>query len=213
MKKLSSFLYLTLLFVTFTIMLSSCSSEYVPKPTAYPRMVLPDKGYEASTAIECPFTFEQPVYTSLDKDPYTQLRDSNDNCWMNLVFEDMNAQFHLSYKEVQNDQKRLSQLIDDAHKLRAKHMKKADYVDERTIATNEGVYGLFSDIGGNAASQMQFYITDSTEHFMFGSLYFDSTPNYDSIQPAIDFIKADVLHLLNTFEWKEPGVSPPTAQR
>lgn len=210
MKKFQILSYMLLL---FALVATGCSTEYVPKPTAYPRMILPEKAYEPSMAIECPFSFEQPVYTNLVKDPYTQLRNSDDYCWMDLKFEEMDAQFHLSYKEVKNDQKRLAQLIDDAHKLRAKHMKKADYVDERTIANNASVYGLFSDIGGNAASQMQFYITDSTEHFMFGALYFNSTPNYDSIQPAIDFIKADVLHLLNTFAWKESGVSPPTAQR
>lgn len=185
-----------------------CQQSYVPKPIAYPRMELPVKGYQPYDLMECPFEFEIPNYTQINTTPGIKLRESDDYCWMDLEFKGMDAKFHISYKEVQRDYTRLTQLIEDAHKLRAKHIKKADYIDERTIATDNKVYGLFSDIGGNAASQMQFYVTDSVEHFMFGALYFNSTPNYDSIQPAITFIKEDILHLLDSFEWKEASVSP-----
>jgi len=197
----------------FGFLAMGCQQNYVPKPTAYPRMILPDKAYQPYELVECPFEFEIPTYSSINTSPNVKLQEADDYCWMDLEFGDIDAKFHLSYKPVQNDYTRLTQLIEDAHKLRAKHMKKADYIDEKTIATEENVYGLFSNIGGNAASQMQFYVTDSVEHFMFGALYFNSTPNYDSIQPAITFIKDDILHLLDTFEWREPAISHAVASR
>ena len=199
---------ITLLILGFFAM--GCQQNYVPKPTAYPRMILPDKAYQPSELLECPFEFDIPTYTQISSTATSKMRETNDYCWMDLEFPEMDAKFHMSYKEVQNDFTRLTQLIEDAHKLRAKHMKKADYIDEKTIATaDKKVYGLFSNIGGNAASQMQFYVTDSVEHFMFGALYFNSAPNYDSIQPAISFIKEDILHMLETFEWSEASVSHP----
>lgn len=201
---------LTLLFFGFMAM--GCQQNYVPKPVAYPRMILPEKAYQPYDLQECPFKFEIPVYSKVNTMPNAKLREAEDYCWMDLEFTDLDAKFHMSYKEVQNDYTRLTRLIEDAHKLRAKHMKKADYVDEETIVIDDKkVYGLFSDIGGNAASQMQFYVTDSINHFMFGSLYFNSTPNFDSIQPAISFIKADILNMLNTFEWTESSVGPAVA--
>ncbi len=183
-----------------------CQQTYTPKPTAYPRMILPEKGYQAYENEGCPYAFEIPHYSNVDKAPYTRQKGEKDKCWMDVVFDDLNARFHISYKEI-NKQVKLPNLIEDAYKLTAKHMKKAEYIDERVIETDNEVYGLFSDVGGNAASSMQFYLTDSTHHFLYGSLYFSETPNYDSIRPAIEFIKSDMLHLIESFEWKEPLLS------
>lgn len=64
------------------------------------------------------------------------------------------------------------------------------------------MYGLIYDIKGNAASEFQFHLTDSLNHFLVGSLYFNTPPNQDSIQPVLDFVKQDIEHLFSTFEWK-----------
>lgn len=121
---------------------------------------------------------------------------------MDLDFNTIGAKMHLSYKEV-SSRKALAKLIEDDYKLTAKHMKKAEYIDKREIATENGVYGLFADVGGDAASHMQFFVTDSSRHFLRGSLYFNTTPNFDSIRPAIQFIKTDILEMIGSFEWKE----------
>jgi len=189
-----------------------CQQSYTPKPKAFPRMILPAKSYQVMDNIDeirCPFTFEIPKYSNIDNSPNVKTKSEEDYCWMDVVFQDLNARFHISYKEI-NQKVQLPNLIEDAYKLTSKHMKKAEYIDERLITTDKEVYGLFSDVGGNAASSMQFYLTDSTQHFLYGALYFSETPNYDSIRPAIEFIKKDMLHLIETFEWKEPLLSETT---
>ncbi len=183
-----------------------CSREYTPKPKAYPRMDLPEKAYQHFKNDGCPFAFDIPQYAEVEKEPDLRHKNEGEHCWMNVVFKDMNAKFHLSYKEI-NDKAKLAMLIEDAHKLTSKHIKKAEYIDQRNIATPNKVYGLFSDVGGNTASSMQFFVTDSIQNYLYGSLYFSTTPNYDSIQPAIEFLKKDMLHLIDTFEWKEEALT------
>lgn len=180
----------------------SCQEEYTPKPKAYPRLELPEKAYELYPNDGCPFQFEKPAYTEVDKNPRISFKQEADYCWMNLDFKSIDAKIHMSYKSIPSREV-LRKLIEDDYKLTAKHMKKAEYIDKREIASSKGVYGLFADVGGDAASHMQFFLTDSSRHFLRGSLYFNSTPNFDSIRPAVDFIKADLLHMIDTFEWKE----------
>jgi len=189
--------------VLFFLMLCtfSCQQEYTPKPMAYPRLELPKKAYENYFNPDCPFQFKKPVYATVDHNPSITHKQSNDRCWMDLDFQTIGAKMHLSYKAVASIEG-LAQLIEDDYKLTAKHMKKAEYIDKRAIATANGVYGLFADVGGNAASHMQFFVTDSSRHFLRGSLYFNSTPNFDSIRPAIQFIKTDILEMIDSFEWK-----------
>lgn len=184
------------------ILAVGCGREYTPKPKAYPRMVLPQKAYQAMDSQGCPFSFEIPTYSSINYTPDLKKMNEEDNCWMDVVFDSLNATFHISYKQINNKVK-LKTLIEDAHKLTSKHIKKAEFIDQRRIETDKNVYGLFSDVGGNAASSMQFFLTDSVSHYLFGSLYFSSTPNYDSIQPAIHFLKDDMLHLIESFEWND----------
>lgn len=193
-------LYFLFLFVG--VVFFSCQEDYTPKPTAYPRLELPQKGYEQYPNDGCPFKFEKPTYTKVDKNPRISFKSKGDQCWMNLDFESLGAKIHMSYKSIPSRDV-LRKLIEDDYKLTAKHMKKAEYIDKREIASTNGVYGLFADVGGDAASHMQFFLTDSSQHFLRGSLYFNSTPNFDSIRPAVDFIKADLLHMIDTFEWKE----------
>lgn len=191
------------LFIGFLgLLLVGCAQDFTPKPKAYPRMVFPEKAYAHFENEGCPFSFELPVYAKVDTEPHLRKKNENDHCWMDIVFDTLNARFHVSYKDI-GDKVKLTTLLEDAHKLTSKHVKRAEYIDQRPIATEAGIYGLFSDVGGDAASSMQFFLTDSVQHYLYGSLYFATTPNYDSIQPAIKFLKEDMLHMIESFEWKE----------
>lgn len=92
----------------------------------------------------------------------------------------------------------------DAQKLPLQHTIKADVI-EGDIYTNDlhKTYGMFYEVEGNAASQAQFYLTDSTRHFITGSVYFNSIPNYDSIVPAAEYLRNDIRHLMESLRWKE----------
>jgi gliding motility-associated lipoprotein GldD len=109
----------------------------------------------------------------------------------------------LSYKEI-NEQNSLSKLLEDSHKLTFKHTRKAQYIDENVLHNDHGVSGILYEIGGNAASNAQFFLTDSVKHYIRGSLYFSSVPNEDSLAPVIKFVKDDMMKMFKTFEWDEP---------
>jgi gliding motility-associated lipoprotein GldD len=122
--------------------------------------------------------------------------------WINIDYPQFKGRLHLSYKEVNNN---LVEYLEDSRSLVLKHIPKASAINEQVIA-NPGakVFGIeYNIMGSGAASPYQFYITDSTDHFLRGALYFNVPPNNDSLSPIIDFIKEDINHLLSTFQWRE----------
>ncbi len=197
-------LFQTFLLLCILIFLhTGCQEEsYTPKPRGYPRVELPSKSYELFQPANCPFSFEKPTYTYVQKDTvfFRQLPD--DPCWMNLDFKGLNAKVHMSYKPIEKEGD-LIKYLKDAYKLNSKHVKKADYIEDSVFVTPKGAYGIYYIVGGDAASSTQLAITDSINHFIWASLYFNTAPNADSIAPINNFVRADIQHLINTFEWKE----------
>ncbi|MBA2611750.1 MAG: gliding motility lipoprotein GldD [Bacteroidetes bacterium] len=176
----------------------SCDEEeeiFSPKPRGYFRINFPEKEYRLYDSI-CPYKFEIPVYAVMKQDKH----NGADPCWLNLEFPKYRATVHLSYKVVNND---IGKYLEDAHEFANKHQVKATGLDEIAVLRDSAkVYGLVFDIAGNTASSVQFYLTDSTHHFLRGALYFNSVPNIDSLRIVVDFIKKDILHLINTTSWK-----------
>jgi gliding motility-associated lipoprotein GldD len=184
------------------VSLSSCHGDYTPKPKAYPRIVFPEKKYDLYDPAECPFKFEIPVYASISPDTiYFGERLVSNLCWLNINFPAFNGTINLTYKDI-NPNQTLEKLIEDAHKLSFKHTQKADYINEIKIENEHGAGGILYDVGGDAASNVQFFLTDSTHHFIRGALYFNNEPNTDSMGPIVNFVKADMNRMLKTFEWK-----------
>ena len=178
----------------FILALAGCSQNYTPKPRGYFRIDFPVKTYQHFSS-NYPYSFDFPQYGLAIKDsdriaePY----------WMNVEFPKWKCKLHLSYKPINNN---VAKFIEDAHILAYKHTIKADAINELLIVKpNQKVYGLVYDIEGNAASSVQFYLTDSVKHFLRGALYFNSQPNKDSLGPAIDFFRKDILHLIETLHW------------
>ena len=180
------------------LFLSSCNSDdesTIPKPKGYFRIELPQKSYIKYTG-ECPFTFDYPSYAFLIDDK----RPGAEPCWFDMVFPKFKSTLHFSYKPVNHN---LGKYLEDSRTLAVKHEIKASGIDEQLIIKDSAnVFGLIYNIEGNAASSIQFYLTDSTQHFLRGALYFNSSPNSDSIAPVLEFIKKDVYRMVNSFEWK-----------
>ena len=184
------------------LLLSSCHGDYTAKQKAYPRVIFPEKKYEVYDPKDCPFKFEKPVYAQVVKDStYFGERLVSGFCWLNVTFPFVNGTINLTYKEI-SDSNTLERLVEDAHKMSFKHTPKANYIDEIRIANDHGVGGILYDVGGDAASNVQFFLTDSNKHFIRGALYFYSPPNTDSMAPVTDFVKEDMKRMLKTFEWK-----------
>lgn len=177
----------------------SCSGnrDYSPKPRGYFRIIFPKKDYQIYMQ-GCPFTFAYPKYAYIEPDKNPKAKP----CWLNMQFPQFNGTLHLSYESIQS-KKEFNELVEDAHKLSFKHTVKATSIDEGVIAyPDRKVYGIYYTIEGNAASSVQFYLTDSTRNYIRGALYFNTEPRLDSIQPVLTFVKKDVEVMIKSFRWK-----------
>ena len=179
---------------------SSCNSPYTPKPPGYFAISFPEKKYQVFNQAGYPYTFEYPVYGRVVKDT-TFFGDPTENpWWINIDFPQFSGRIYLSYKVIGDYT--LEKLINDAFNLTNKHSVKASYIDDSVISTQNNVHGMFFKVEGDVATANQFFLTDSTKNFLRGALYFDATPNQDSLRPVNDFLVQDMKHLINTFRWK-----------
>jgi gliding motility-associated lipoprotein GldD len=173
----------------------ACQRNYTPKPRGYLRIEFPEKEYILYDST-CPFKFEHPAYSMVvpDTDYYSE------PCWINIELPDFDGMIHISYKKVEGN---LYDFTEDSRSLVYKHTIKADAIKETVYSHPPAqVYGILYDIKGNAASNLQFYLTDSNKHFLRGSLYFNVQPDKDSLAPVIEYFREDIVHLIESFEWK-----------
>ncbi|HZK97856.1 MAG TPA: gliding motility lipoprotein GldD [Prolixibacteraceae bacterium] len=188
--------YISLLFGLLFIF-NSCRKEYTPRPRGYFRISFPAKSYK-SLQMPVPYNFQIPVYSVPGSDSLN-LKQLD---WVTIEVPANHAQIHLSYKTIN---KNLGEYIEESRSLAYKHSQKASSIEEQTFMNpSKKVFGTIYNIKGNAASPMQFYLTDSITHFLRGSLYIKEIPNIDSLQPVIEFLNQDVMRLIETTEWKAP---------
>ena len=190
-----------ILLIGITLTTFSCNSSFVPKPRGYFKIDLPKKEYQVFDQPGYPYTFEYPVYANISKDS-TFFKDAAENpWWININFPQFESRIYVSYKEIGTN--KLDKLINDAFTLTNKHTSKALSIDDSLINTSNNIHGVFFKVGGNVATANQFFVTDSVKHFLRGALYFDATPNEDSLAVVNDFILIDMKHIINTFKWKK----------
>lgn len=180
------------LIAVVTIGLAACGEPPVPKPEGYPRIDFPPKAYRLlDTTI--PYRFEMASYAHLR---YREQWHGQD-----IYVPAHKATIHLTYYHAPRS---LDTLIEDARALAYKHAIRADAIDEQWYENADSrVYALLYTISGDVASAVQFYATDSVGNFLRGALYFYCPPNADSLAPAVDFYREDIVHLIETLEWKE----------
>ena len=181
-------LFITLILVALTVL--SCKKEVLPKPSSHLRLDYPEANY-AQFESQCPFTFEMNADAVIKGEK---------ECSFTISYPKMKATIYLTYKPVNGN---INKLLRDAQKLTYEHVIKADDILEQPFLNpQQKVFGMFYQVDGNAATNSQFYATDSTKHFVTGSVYFYAKPNFDSIMPAASYIKNDMQRLMETLEWK-----------
>ena len=179
------------------LLIASCGgNDYSPKPRGYFKIDLPKKEYQSYKG-DCPFTFDYPVYATIVAD---NARDAKP-CWKDVVYSGLNGRIHLSYQRISSTAQ-FNQLVEDSHTFVFKHTVKATAIDESIVSMpDKKVYGIYYTIDGNAASPVQFFLTDSTRNYIRGALYFNEQPRLDSIQPVLDFVKKDIDVMIRSFRW------------
>ncbi len=182
---------------------ASCRPEvYTPKPTGYFRIDTPaTHRYTLFDRPGFPYTFEMPANSVVDQDTIFNKHQQDNRFWINVYVPGLEGIINITYKEINKDMP-FYKLMDDAWGLSYFHHEKADYIDSRSTTNPDGTQCILYTVGGNSASRYQFAASDSTKHFLRGSLYFDVTPNADSLKPVTDFMVQDLQHMLSTLRWR-----------
>ncbi len=200
-----SFVLCPLSFVLCLLSFTSCGERYIPKPRGYYRIAIPDTAYtrvgeldnerlKGSEVGKLPYSFELS-----DNARVTPRKTKNEQYWIDITYPAFQVNIHCTYYPVQ---KNLRELSDDAQDFVYKHAGKASAIPEQGFINEDArVYGVLYELMGNTASPYQFYLTDSTQHFFRGAVYFNCTPNQDSLAPIINYLQQDVRHLMETFTW------------
>ncbi|HEV2479624.1 MAG TPA: hypothetical protein VGS79_08160 [Puia sp.] len=178
----------------------SCNSVYTPKRRGYFRIDFPKHEYQTFDQPGFPYTFEYPVYANIVRDSSFFDTVPENPYWINIDFPRFNGRIYVSYKAIGPN--KFEKLRNDAFEMTFKHSVKASSIDQTVIQTPNGIGGIYFNVGGNAATANQFFLTDTTKHFLRGALYFDTTPNEDSLGIVNQFLEKDMWHLINTFKWK-----------
>lgn len=194
----------TLGIVLILLFLSACGGEtvYTPKPRMYPRIEYPERQIVSFSLEGCPYELEFPDYGMLERDSSFFSELPPNPCWFNLQMPVFNGTIHFSYYEIEGRQS-FDQMVEDAFKLTGKHHIRADYVEEEFIRNGYGVSGFLFHVRGPSASPLQFYLTDSTKHFLRGALYFNQQVRPDSMAPVYQFVEEDIYRLISSFHWRE----------
>ena len=178
-----------------SLFILGCGDDPLPKPKGYLRLEYPKAVYE-KTSVPLPFTFEKNKLSA----PISKVKTSGNAKGVDVKYPTLKATIYLTYKPV--NQANLDSLLRDAQNLTQKHTMKADEILTTPFENDdEKVFGMLYEVGGDAASQSQFYVTDSTNHFLSGSLYFYAKPNYDSIYPAAEYLKKDIRRIMESVKW------------
>ena len=189
--------------VLLIICIASCRPPvYPPKPPGYFKIDTPAQHtYRLFDKPGYPYTFEYPTYARVEKDTVFVSEHADNPYWINIYYPCLGGVLNITYKEI-NKKQPLSYLVAKAYQLSFFHHEKADYLANTFFNNGAGVSGVIYSLGGDAASKYQFTATDSVKHFMRGALYFDVTPNSDSLKPAYQFLERDILHMLYTMRWR-----------
>ncbi|HIP49539.1 MAG TPA: gliding motility lipoprotein GldD [Lutibacter sp.] len=191
MSKYTTIRVFLIIFLTINLSLFSCKDEVLPKPQSYLHLAYPVVEYHRFSN-DCPFSF------AISKDSHIVFET---DCNAKIIYPKQNATVHFTYRRVQGN---LKQILKEADQLTTKHTIKADAILPHTFENKENkVYGVLFDVQGQSASNVQFHITDSSKHVLTAALYFKVQPNYDSIFPAVEYIKNDMIKMMETLEWKD----------
>lgn len=182
--------------------LYACNSDYIIKQRGYFKIQFPVKSYQFFDAPGYPYKFQYPLYGKIVKDTFFFGQQPENDYWINIDFPQFRSRMHISYKEI-GKKNQFDSLVNDAFTMSYKqHTYKASAIEPVPFTTPNGVEGIFFTLKGNTATANQFFVTDTTKHFLRGALYFDATPNEDSLLPVNQFLKKDIEHLINTLQWK-----------
>lgn len=201
MNAIKSFIYFkNVLIVVLCLTVVGCNEDVTPKPKAFLRLEYPEAIYKQEN-LDVPFSFDKNLLAADVK--VRDLKAPTLSYGVNIDYPKLKGTIYLTYKNIEGNEEYLKNYLLDAQNFTQEHTKKADAIAGEVYENKKNkVYGMYYEVNGDAASQAQFYATDSTNHFLIGSLYFYAKPNYDSIYPAAKYLQKDIKRLMESITWK-----------
>jgi|AntRauTorckE5430_2_1112549.scaffolds.fasta_scaffold00760_2 gliding motility-associated lipoprotein GldD len=192
------------IFIVIVLIITACGeADYVPKPRIYPKVELPVRAYKNFDVAFCNFTFLQSEAAEVQQKQEFFGQPTANACWFNLYYPALNGSIHFTYYPITKE-KPLYEFVKDIYKMEEQHLQKATYMDHAAIVKREdNVFGELTDIGGDVGMPFQFFLTDSTTHFVRAGLTFNTVSNSDSLAPVIEYVKEDMIKLIDSFKWKD----------
>ena len=211
-----AFTYLGVVIISLWII--ACNSTYTSKKKGYYKIDFPERKYVVFQQEGFPYTFEYPAYAKIIKDSTYFDATAENPYWINIDFPQFGGRIFLSYKIIGGKSvykikqangtykdstgfNSFDNMVNDSYNLTNKNQAITSAIKDSVMHTANGVTGIFFKVGGNAATAKQFFLSDTTQNFIRGALYFDVTPNADSLKPVQDFLQEDIAHMINTFKW------------
>ena len=193
-------------YLIILLLSASCRPHvFTPKPTGFFKIDTPaTHQYRLFSRPDFPYSFEYPVYSNVIQDTMNRKLMSQYPYWVNIVFPELEGMINITYLDI-NSTTPLDKLNEDSWSLSFAHHDKMDSLGYWQCDDKGGTKGVLLILGGNTASRYQFVVSDSLKHFIRGALYFNATPNADSLKPATDFLETDIKHMMSTIKWKTPG--------
>jgi len=183
-------------FIILILTIGACKERFSPKPNGYLRIDLEKKTQKKINSDLCPFSFSAPSYFNIS---YKSIEENH--CWLDLKYPKHRATIHLTYKNINTN---IFNILEESRSMVYKHTVKADQIVEKKYSNQQhNTYGTLYDIYGETASAVQFHITDSNKHFLRGALYFSVNPNQDSLKPIINYMRDDLITIMETLEWQD----------
>ena len=178
-------------FILFALIFSCNSKPIIPKPKSMLNLKFTNPSYIIKKS-KCPYSIKINKSSNFV---------SQNKCNDRIIYSNLKGTIYLSYRRINNN---FDSLISDAYNMPLKHIGKAFGIPEKVFINRRNkTYGSLFQIVGDAASQVQFFLTDSLNHFIFGALYFYKKPNYDSVMPAVNYIGNDISKLMESLKWTE----------
>lgn len=210
-----------ILFILPLFFFISCNSTYTSKKQGYYKIDFPQRQYVKFDKKGFPYSFEYPAYAIIEQDSdYSNLKE-NDPYSINIDFPSLNGKIYITYKvigetsvyQVKNagggyrdsvGKNIFRNLVNDCYNLTYKNDVKANSIEDSVMHTPNNITGIFFRLSGSVATARQFFLSDTIHNFLRGALYFDATPNEDSLRPVNNFLQEDMKHIINTLQWKQP---------
>ena len=189
------------LFFFFFLINLGCNQPYSVKPKGYQQIDLPAKQYQVFSETGYPYSFEYPVYATIDKQVSYLGNDKSKDAWLNIRYPQFGATLYVSYNKI-NARVKIDTLVRDTYTFANNHNSRANFIEDSAFEINQNVKGVFFHIGGDVATSYQFFATDSTKHFLRAALYFETTPNEDSLAPINQYLFKDMQRMVRTLRWK-----------